>query len=188
MSVVMIIRLAILGVVILAAVPVMLWGFWFARKQTKPHVVIENPTKAAIEITVDGKSVGTVPASGGKIVQLDPGAHDVVAGGDKAKITVPDTSGYRGLYAVGGKSSLASVTVYYSTAGKGLHEDKVEPVVFGKGERLASLPASMAVDAMDIDKPFLATIEIPQGSLETSVTHLCHVHDKDDDFVGCPGF
>ncbi len=182
------IRLIGVGIAILIAVPVVIWGLWFARKQGKPHVVFENPTTAPVDVTLDGKSIGSVPANGGKTVQVSVGAHDVVAGADKGKITVPNTSGFRGLYSVGGKSKLAVVTAFYATSGKGLHEDTVHPVAFPSGQRLAALPTSMSVDAMDIDKAFLSTVEIPQGSTQTSVTHLCHVRDKDDDFVGCPGF
>lgn len=179
-------RLAMIGFVVLLAVPTMLAGFWFARKQTRPHVMFENPTSAPVDIAVDGRSIGSVAAAAGKVVELAPGAHAIVAGADKATVTVPDQVGYRGVFSVGGRSALAAVTVFYSTAGKGSHEDRIEPVVFAKGERLAALPFSMTVDAMDIDKPFAATIQIPQGSTETSVTHLCHLKGEDD--VGCPGF
>jgi len=184
-----IVRLALVGVAIVIGLGVAIFAFVFSRKEKKPHLIVENATSADVEVKLDGKSIGKISANSGKVIELGAGDHEVSAGTDKGKFTVPDTPGFRGLFAIGGKSHLAVVTVYYSTTpGAALHEDKVEPVRFAAAARLAALPVSMSIESMDLDKPFSESVDVQQGSIETSVVHLCHIHEKSDDFVGCPGY
>jgi hypothetical protein len=184
-----IVRLAILAAVVLIGGGVAIVAFVMSRKHAQPHVVFENATGDEVDVQLDGKSIGRIPSNAAKTVQVSPGDHEVAAGSDKGKFTVPDKTGFRGLYAIGGRSHLAVVTVYYATTpGAGTHADKIEPIVMPAGQRLAALPDAMSIEAMELDKPFLESVDVPQGSIETSVVHLCHIREKEDAFVGCPGF
>jgi hypothetical protein len=186
MSIMMMIRLGVAGVAILFAVGVFGWMKLKMGRDSKPHIMFENSTSSAVDLTIDGKSMGNIPAGGGKVLTVDPGEHDVVAGTDKGHISVPATDSFRGLYAVGGKSLVAVVTVHYAESGSSPFKDTVEPVDF-KGGRLATL-SGLTPENMELDKPFPEQVSVNQGSLGTSRIQLCHIHDVEDDYVGCANF
>lgn len=184
----MTIRLGVAAVAILFAGGMFLFLKFKMGRDAKPHILFENSTSTAVDVTLDGKSLGNVPAGGGKVFTVDPGEHDVVAGTDKGHISVPGTDSYRGLYAVGGKSLVAVVTVHYAESGNSPFKDTVEPVEFKGGSRLATLSGGITPDNMELDKAFPEQVSVNQGSLGTSVVHLCHIHETEDDYVGCANF
>jgi hypothetical protein len=183
----MLIRLGVAGVAILFAGGVFLFMKFKMGRDAKPHILFENSTSAAVDLEIDGKSQGQIPAGGGKVLIVDPGPHDVVAGSDKGHIEVPSTDSFRGLYAVGGKSLVAVVTVHYASGTTTL-KDTVTPVEFKGSNRLATLSGGLTPENMELDKSFPDEVSVNQGSLGTSRTQLCHIHEADDDYVGCPGF
>ena len=184
----LIVRLAIAGFALLFAGGVFLWLKFKMGRDAKPHVLFENSTSASAELMIDGKSQGTIAAGSGKVLTVDPGEHDVVAGTDKGHISVPKTDNFRGLYAIGGKSLVAVVTVHYAESGNSPFKDTVDPVEFKGGDRLATLSAGVTVENMELDKAFPETVSVNQGSLGTTAIHLCHIHEEEDDYVGCANF
>jgi hypothetical protein len=156
---------------------------WFKLKSSddaKPRIVFENSTSAAVDLKLDGSSVGTIAAGGAMTLAIDPGGHDVVAGSDKAHIDVARKDGFHALFAVGGKSSIVTASAFYG--GSGNLKPMVYPVKFTGAERLAPIDGVAAVD-MVVDKPFPDTVSTRGGRV--TVVHLCHLRG---DSVGCPNF
>lgn len=188
MSIMTMIRLGVAGIAILFAVGFFLFMKFKMSSNSKPHILFENSTSSAVDVTIDGQSVASIPAGAGKVVTVDAGEHDVVAGTDKGHISVPKTDSFRGLYAVGGKSLVAVVTVHYAQSGNSPFKDTVVPVELKVGERLATLEGGLTPENMELDKAFPETVSVNQNSLGTQSVHLCHIHEAEDDFVGCANF
>ena len=184
----MMIRLGVAGVAIVVAAGAFLFAKYKMSSDAKAHIVFENSTSASVDLQIDGKSKGTIAAGKALVLAVDAGEHDVVAGSDKGHISVPKTDNFRGLYAVGGKSLVAVVTAHYSESKSSFGpKDSVTPVEFKGGSRLATLQY-MSVDSMELDKPFPETVSSNNTMIDTAVTHLCHIHETEDDYVGCPNF
>jgi hypothetical protein len=148
----------------------------------KNYVFVENSNAFRVTLTVDGKPREDVPPSGAVLLALDVGEHLVIASGPRgyhdegALVVLSQKSGFRGLYAIGGKSRLAIVTKAYGAS----LTDRVERMP--DGSRFVELPAD--VDPHGIDLPFPETVMAPQGATSASLVHLCHA-DAEWHPAGC---
>ena len=189
------IRLGLAALGVILAIPVMGWGFWTSSQQNKSFVVFENGMDAAVELSVDGKSFGSIPAHGSVSKEVPVGSHAVaVTGGgtEQGSFAVPQKAMFRGLYTIGGKGGqVAVVTKYYSESGDSPFEDKIE--VVPAGMHFMELPGNMSISALEMDKAFPDTIPVTKGAMAVSVIHLCHVDPKvlnadKEPKLGCSGY
>jgi hypothetical protein len=125
------------GLAVLASlftVPLIAWGAFVVRRESRSYVVFANDRAEALGLVIDGAPRGKIPAHGSLAVDVVPGLHHVAAGDDRGAFMVPVRTvgepGFRGLYNVGAGPGLAVVTKYYAV-GRIPFEDRVETVATG---------------------------------------------------------
>jgi len=158
------------------------------RKSMTNVVVFENSLDTAGELSLDGKSYGTIAPKQHVRVELEAKSYALSfsAGGkklDEGTLAVPDKTkdmtGYRAVYNLGGKKGLAVVTKIY---GGGSLKDSVR--VVEEGKRVIEVPYA-TLDK--IDDSFPDTITVNKNAKFGSIVRVCHV-DEAKDSVGCPGW
>jgi hypothetical protein len=183
-------RVAIAVLAAILTVPVLAWGAYVAKRETKSYVVFANGSAEAVDLAIDGAPHGKVSARSSVTIDLVPGDHRVVAGSDRGTFSVPPRGvgdvGFRGLYNIGGKGRLAVVTKYYAV-GRAPFDDRVAPIA--EGTRFTALPDAMSVDGLAVDRAFPSSISVPQGTRYMAVTRVCHLTARSlDTTVGCAGY
>ncbi|MGC4093031.1 MAG: hypothetical protein QM756_35120 [Polyangiaceae bacterium] len=160
-----------------------------SRRQHANVVVFENSLSKPGELTLNGKSYGTIAPRQHLRLELDSASYALSFGGageklDEGTLVVPEvksgieTMGMRAVYNLGGKKGLAVVTKMYG----GSMKDSVRPVEEGK--RLIEVPYQN-IDG--VDEAFPATVTVRKGQSFGSVTRVCHV-DEEKETVACPGW
>jgi hypothetical protein len=159
------------------------------NKAQKNVVVFENSLDKAGELTLNGKSYGTLEPRKHVRLELEPASYSVsfsTAGAklDDGTLVVPKlkgglgTTGYRAVYNLGGQKGLGVVTKFYG----GSFKDNVRPIEEGK--RLVEVPN---VELAKVDDAFPESITVPKGASYGTVVRVCHL-DYEKDTVGCPGW
>jgi len=158
-------------------------------KSQKNVLLFENSFEQAGELSLNGKSFGSIEPHRHLRLELDPGSYALSFSAvgqklDEGNLVVPQgkggigTTGYRAVYNIGGQKGLGVVTKYYG----GTFHDSVVPVEPGK--RLIEMPSA---ELAKIDDGFPDSITVPKGASHGSVTHVCHI-DEEQRTVGCPGW
>jgi len=158
-------------------------------KSQKNVVLFENSTDQAGELSLNGKSYGSLPPHQHLRVELDAASYTLsfAAGAtklDEGTLVVPEhasglgTVGYRAVYNLGGRKGLAVVTKYYG----GSLKDSVVP--FESSKRLVEVPRA---ELANVDETFPKSISVKKGQSYGSVVLVCHV-DEEKETVGCPGW
>lgn len=180
------IKFAGIGVVLVGAGIV---GVMNYTKSQKNVVLFENSLDQAGELSLNGKSYGSLEPHKHIRLELAPDTYAVsfsAAGAklDDSKLVIPQqkgglgTVGFRAVYNIGGHKGLGVVTKYYG----GSFKDSVVPVEEGK--RLVETPNT---ELAKIDDVFPESITVPKGASFGSVVRVCHV-DYEKETVGCPGW
>lgn len=172
------------GIVVLALAG---WSFFLLRKAQSNIVLFENSLDVPGELSLSGKSYGSISPRQALRLELDSGNYEVSFAGNGTKLdggtlTVPkgnSTIGYRAVYNLGGRKGLAVVTKYYG----GAFEDRVATVA--EGTRVIEVPGAQSLDR--IDDGFPDTITVPKHASYGTVVRVCHV-DEAKGTVGCPGW
>jgi hypothetical protein len=158
-------------------------------KSQKNVVFFENSLEKAGELSLNGKSYGTLEPHQHVRLELDAESYSVSFNGGGAKLdegtlTVPKASGgfgtmgFRAVYNIGGRKGLGVVTKYYG----GSLKDNVRPIEEGK--RLVELPN---LELTKIDDAFPDSIKVQKGVSFGTVVRVCHI-DEEKETVGCPGW
>jgi hypothetical protein len=163
------------------------WSFFLMRKAAANVVLFENSLDVPGELSLAGKSYGTIAPKKSLRLELDQGSYALSFVGNGAKLdegtlAVPggkDGLGYRAVYNLGGKKGIAVVTKYYG----GTFKDQVAPVA--EGTRLVEVASTAKLDR--VDDTFPESITVPKHATFGSVTNVCHVNEEEQT-VGCPGW
>jgi hypothetical protein len=163
------------------------WSFFLMRKAAANVVLFENSLDVPGELSLAGKSYGTIAPKKSLRLELDQGSYAVAFVGNGAKLdegtlAVPDGKdglGYRAVYNLGGKKGIAVVTKYYG----GSFKDQVAPVA--EGTRLVEVAVTARLDR--VDDAFPDSISVPKHATFGTVTNVCHVNEEQGT-VGCPGW
>jgi hypothetical protein len=158
-------------------------------KSQKNVVLFENSLDKPGELSLNGKSYGSLEPHKHIRLELDAASYTVSFNGGGAKLDegtleVPKgkggfgTVGYRAIYNIGGKKGLGVITKYYG----GSNKDNIRLVEEGK--RVVEVPN---VELTKIDEGFPDSITVPKGQSYGSVVRVCHV-DEEKQTVSCPGW
>jgi hypothetical protein len=153
-------------------------------------VLFENSLDKAGDLSLNGKSYGSLGPHQHLRLELDPESYALTFSADGTKLdegtlVVPKLKGglgnvgYRAVYNIGGQKGLGVVTKFY---GGGL-KDTVVPIESGK--RLVEVPPN--ADLAKVDEAFPKSITVPKGAMFGTVVRLCHI-DEEKEAVGCPGW
>ncbi|MBN1611188.1 MAG: hypothetical protein JW940_31435 [Polyangiaceae bacterium] len=163
------------------------WSFFLMRKAAANVVLFENSLDVPGELSLAGKSHGTIAPKKALRLELDKGSYALSFVGNGAKLdegtlVVPgakDGLGYHAVYNLGGKKGIAVVTKYYG----GTFKDQVAPVA--EGTHLVEVAPTAKLER--IDDTFPDSITVPKHATFGSVILVCHV-DEEKQTVGCPGW
>jgi hypothetical protein len=163
------------------------WSLLLMRKAAANVVLFENSLDVPGELSLAGKSYGTIAPKKCLRLELDKGSYALAFVGNGAKLdegtlAVPgakDGLGYHAVYNLGGKKGIALVTKYYG----GSFKDQVAPVA--EGTHLVEFPSGAGLGL--VDEPFPDSITVPKHATFGSRTHVCHVNEEQQT-VGCPGW
>jgi hypothetical protein len=162
-------------------------SFFLLRQAQSNIVLFENSLDVPGELSLAGKTYGSISPRQALRLELDEGKYEVSFTGNGTKLdggtlTVPKGNGaigYRAVYNLGGRKGIAVVTKYYG----GSFEDRVAPVA--EGTRVVEVPGAQSLDR--IDEGFPDTITVPKHQSYGTRVHVCHV-DEAKGTVGCPGW
>jgi hypothetical protein len=163
------------------------YSFFLMRKAATNVVLFENSLDVPGELSLAGKSYGTIAPKKFLRLELDKGSYALSFVGNGAKLdegtlAVPgakDGLGYHAVYNLGGKKGIAIVTKYYG----GTFKDQVAPVA--EGTHLVEFPGGSNLTG--VDEPFPDSITVPKHATFGTVVHVCHV-DEEKETVACPGW
>lgn len=162
-------------------------AFTLLGTRRSDYLLIDNPGSAAVEITFDGKPMGSLPANSYAELPAVLGAHHLIAtDASGSKLEDADftlrrpglIAQLRAVYNIGGAAQYAAVTFDYVNQSSA----RIVPQPPQEGSHLVMLHHSFDGEAATIDEPFASSIRIKRGD-STRRTHLCHYAPPS--FHGC---